>query len=1828
MAKKAILEVLESTIGRYVLNLDAESLNVAVWSGKIELQSLQLDVAAVNSELSRRAHEAPNLACPFKVCEGRFDKVQLDVPWARLSSRPVVFRARGLWVYMEPHDFLKEDAHVENRWGTKVKKKESRQKTSSVAEERVSSIARAESSRQRASAVRMAWEDEDDEGSVAADDGSDKSDSSSFTSRLVRRIIENLQVEIEDVHIAVRGCGCAAGIVLGRLSLATTDAKGNRTFVDRKTNPRDPASSFLYKELLISGLGIYLKNADEHQDSMQRRMMKVSENAEYVLEPLSFQAKLRQSDLDQCVDFPKYLVHSTLSSLSIQLSRNQLELGQQLALAVAPSTEIRPLFPEYRPLEPVKGNAKQWWRYAVRCIGRLNRQRSWIEFFNAFKKRKTYVALYKRHAHADGTSWLTKLQISERAELDQIENDRSVSIQGLMHWRSIADAQVAKEREKQRAMNKRNGSMSSGAGTPSKGKSKKSSFASSLFGSTPRKDSSDTFYECLDEENSTNNAPITLTPDEMKELEDLTMKKADKSLTKDSMFCDINFNLGSFQVNLLKGKNQPLTSLEMGMVSASFKANADGSFTSGLSLLSLEVLDSVTPNTFYPTICRSLQKAHSTKSHAFEFQLKKSKEGDQELVLKMVACEIVASPMLLLAVKEFFKLPEAQTRSNATPSAKPMLYKSVSGQEDIFFDANEGMSTMLMSPMAAMSSQKHFDFSTPSKPAATQARALKDEKVSDKLSSAMMDAWSGKNQQKQNWKMDFDINAPILILPENCIDPSASVLICNFGRFNFTYGTEALSPAVIEWFNARQRAHRIDSGIDHLNLEMNDLSFTISSVGVASKERLDEMHLDISSSVIEPISFTLDIGLEHTISSEDSTPRTCVIGVLPGIVLRLAPSHVTKMLRVAAVWASNLGKLRGDDSGEDNGRASLPDVAEECPDPDLEIMSSSSGSDISMLDKDLSETPDAARGESLLSKKNRLETLLLSRQNSNASNVVEFMHVSLSLLRLSINMYNDNGEGIEAHLVSVVATSSLTTDGTSSSRLQMGWFWILDRLGSEQQLPRRQRLFCHSNLPRPAAVYAQNEQYAAIMNDLTEQGVFKPNYAGSSDLADINIVNLPTDKARAYHDQTPDFSRGYMQSISNIDKTTVVNAKFTSLFVNWNPQAIKTLFAAKSGVLDFKAKAYSTYEQMSTAQHQPQDHRPSVLGKQIDAPEAIDVSGSHSIFILAEMQNFEISLNSAKDDLPLFTLTMSGSKINHHSLEDDDANSEMSLVVGDFRMESTAFGRTLDSYRTILGLAPSSSTSLLTIKYCKGPGAVHSCNVGGADKLECEACAEIVLSPMRFVHIHSQVFTLIEYVTEGVFGAIAASVAMSAAARAREAAKSSQDGEKLFYVVASGFNLVVPQAAYSEKYFSFLAGNFEAHYRAFEGDIGSEAIVSLKDVSMTCSQKMQMVAVPVNMSVTARLKPPTFKGTEEEKATRIDMSISRIRILIAQCHYAQMMYTLDYNISQQDNFLRGNKDFSTEGNGKSAIVNSIMNNLSHAGVESIEVIKRMYMNFNIQELSVELCAATTDDPIMSLAAVRAHILMKLLPDENQTKAFVTLHDLVCDDRRAGSADRTFTRMIGRANTNKLSSSIRARDQESDSEVFKLNYTKHNEDNSKEMEVKIGSSQVVVLPDVITVMLDFIKVSPNPYQRVMSTHSLGSEQSYGTSPQHIVVSDNDPDKVEACFESLAKSKLPTLEKASYSIESSNMRLVLVDLGSIESSGPFLTSQKSSALTETIVLQGKMQANFMMVKDTASDETVEKDYKIDAERVEMYTAQGSQLLHPVQILEPAKVSLLFW
>lgn len=168
----------------------------------------------------------------------------------------------------------------------------------------------------------------------------------------------------------------------------------------------------------------------------------------------------------------------------------------------------------------------------------------------------------------------------------------------------------------------------------------------------------------------------------------------------------------------------------------------------------------------------------------------------------------------------------------------------------------------------------------------------------------------------------------------------------------------------------------------------------------------------------------------------------------------------------------------------------------------------------------------------------------------------------------------------------------------------------------------------------------------------------------------------------------------------------------------------------------------------------------------------------------------------------------------------------------------------------------------------------------------------------------------------------------------------------------------------------------------------------------------------------------------------------------------------------------------------------------------------------------------------------------------------------------------------------------------------------------------------MLPDVISEMLHFIKVPKLNQSRSNSRLTYGQSKKSDGKAMQVLVTEDDSEGVEACYGSMEEGATVALKKTKYSVESQNMRLVLVDLGSVDSYGSFVSSKPSAALTETIIMQGQMQANFEMTTDTASGMTVEKDYKVDAERVEIYTAQGADLLHPVQLLEPAKFSAFYY
>eukprot|EP00547_Thalassionema_nitzschioides_P008181 CAMPEP_0194228780 /NCGR_PEP_ID=MMETSP0156-20130528/43548_1 /TAXON_ID=33649 /ORGANISM="Thalassionema nitzschioides, Strain L26-B" /LENGTH=3225 /DNA_ID=CAMNT_0038961301 /DNA_START=77 /DNA_END=9754 /DNA_ORIENTATION=- len=1706
MAKKVLLDVLESTIGKYVKNLDSESLNVAMWNGQIELNSLELNIGAVNAELDRQAALAPNLALPFRLCDGCFDSLIIEVPWARISSKPVVFRAKGLRVFFEPCNRKLDPFLLEYNEEIRLKK---------MKEDRIHSMKLSDEYRKQANALRKLAEVENGDEDPDADQTS-----STFSARLIRRIIENIQIEIEDVHFGFRNQVCSAGIVLRSLSVVTTDKFGNRSFVDRTVAHKDDGEeSFLFKALRIEGFSFYVdENApvaisEESFDS-------IAEKHTYVLHPLSFEANFRQSDSIKCVDFPKYRLSSELSLLRFELSRSQLEHLHRIAKPVSISSSANPIYPEYRPLARLSTKtAKLWWHYAIRCVRRIKGKRMWVEFFLAFQKRQKYIPLYKRNAHVETCPWLDPLSLDEKFQLERLESDRSISIDGIMAWRTIADAQVELERVKHDDSQKKK--------NPSTG------YISMFFGSSDAQ-STDTEED----------VPITLTLEERRELESISLKQTDElELTNDSWLCDLSFVLGAFNVELRNGI-RPITTMGMGKVNTSLSANADGSFTCNFALTSLEIQDMVTKDTLFPKVLRSVDSRETDESKVPALRLKyeKTHNGDQKAFLNIMAIELIASPQLIIETKRFF----AVTREDSWQEAKnPMLRESMTGSVDLFFDADGG------DPLLVENTNSLIDENSPT--------------FSDKLSLAIADAWKSKTKDRSAWNIHCDIEAPILILPESCSHTESSVLVFDLGHVDLAFGNKGCDdPEVLDWSKEQLQLHTNDSTLDMGKVSMENLSFSAGKVADILGKGTDcsmKEYVGKTMPIIEPVSATLSCGILSF--PAELTTQVCVFSVFPSLRFRLSPRQLHSGLKVVKAWSKVAAKIGAVAENKEPTEGGMFIVESEVPIENPTELSNAATTDV--IDSSYVLNPE---------------------QKGTGKKI----HAVISLQRLSIYLDREEGDGLEAHLVSVSTSFTQLMDGTIESRLCMGWFWILDMLNCPTT--RRQRLLAHSTLPRSAREIASEGTFN-IFKDLEDYiSTEVPNF--SSELADVRWIS-PGKTVNAtlnpFESQDP-----YCESLQN---GPILNATFASLFVHWNPQAIKLLTIALEDLAS--AGGYNSQGVSSSpAKHAAvlHDTNQMLLSSQVSGRSLTDVDVP--LLVKATMREFKVLLNSAIDDLPLYEFTMSKTSLSLLSTSNDIT---LDLRVGDLSI-TTPLSSANKRYHTMLGLAPNVSSSLLTVRYQNGKRAISG-TVGtvGEDKAKYESCAEIIISPVQFVYLHAQVMTLVRYVNDGILGAIAARAASSAANAALEIAASGSQSDKLFQINAVGFDLLLPESATTNRYLVVHAGDLLVKYIAKPHPGGGIAIVSLGEVLLNDDLGALLVEKPFYMKNDVKL-PAAGIGTLDEQAMRVDVCISTAAFLLSKEHYALLLSFLDKNIGEEFSFLRPSADFEliqvdSPNNGEERILfPQPLQNLTHAGVEDVVNNTRMYVTVTIDAMSLDIFAIAKEEPLARMKAVKMLVAMDFLPDQQRMKIKNTLHNLSCQDTRQVSADRQFTYLFSQ---NLEESAVQ--------DVFVVAYEKDTEEKSTDITITIGSPRITLIPDLLADLLDFVS----------------SDKSSTVETKKTVGETKEAEELEIFggVETIEVTLSPQKEKCSYAVSALNCQLVLVDLGSSSVTG----STNSRASSEAVVLQGKIDCNYSQEWEMDTGRSTRTSLEGNGSMVEAYTAYGSLLTSPMQILEPTGFSVRY-
>ncbi len=586
-------------------------------------------------------------------------------------------------------------------------------------------------------------------------------------------------------------------------------------------------------------------------------------------------------------------------------------------------------------------------------------------------------------------------------------------------------------------------------------------------------------------------------------------------------------------------------------------------------------------------------------------------------------------------------------------------------------------------------------------------------------------------------------------------------------------------------------------------------------------------------------------------------------------------------------------------------------------------------------------------------------------------------------------------------------------------------------------------------------------------------------------------------------------------------------------------------------------------------------------------PNLQSINQESLLILNAEMEAFEIFLNSAKDDLPLYLLKMCDARIQFRASKDREENQEATVSLGDLRVEAAASSKILPQYSTILGLSSQFSSSLLCIELRKGPLAISTSTFDYLDKELTEMVIDVSLSPMRFVHIQAQVLTLVEYVNEGVLGALTQRVASSAAQVALELSQKELVGRNIFYVRASGFDLVLPQASYSSEFFALHIGIMSVHFTAFPSPGEGAAVITLEEVTMKCNRDEEIIETPIRLDVNVSLAPLSAP-TLDDQAMRIMVSTSKAEFVITRQHYLQIMSTLESNIGELNSFLRDN-NVEIESKNRVSYNKSTAPIYTHGGVEEVIIKKRMYMTFKFEELVLHLCDETNIDSILSVNAVETNIQVRLFPHEDSMQVDATLNDLVVEDRRISTINRHFRKLVRQVeDTNTM-----------DPDVFKLQYFQSKTDQMQSINIELGRPQLVFIPDLIVDVIRFFnKENSLPESIEISAGNLSSKSL---------------DKLDESFS--VSDSIDVRRKLSktlhFKLNTNDCRLVLLDMG-------------TTSWTETIVLQGQTEAKAEHVSDLRTGDLVRNTFEIHGDKFEIYTAQGENLLSPVQVVNPIRFS----
>ncbi|XP_053397933.1 intermembrane lipid transfer protein VPS13D-like isoform X2 [Mercenaria mercenaria] len=748
--------VLNTYVGEYVENLNTRQLSIALLQGAVELENLPLKKDALKS-----------LGLPLQVKSGFIGKITLHIPLRRLHSEPWVISIERLYLVAGPLKNAEYDEEKEKQADAARKTKMLEALESKL---QVEKVVKNESS----------W--------------------FSYGTSVVANILENLQLNIKDVHIRYEddvtnpGCPFSFGVVIKNLSAQSTDGSWIPKFVSRDNVEMmhklvDLQNFSLYFDTNTTLVGDLPKN--DMTNNLQREMYVSSitnqfKDHEYILSPVSAKAKMKRYTTPLPLrdkNIPRNNIDLNLENMAFALSENQYRNIVMLLREFEKYEKSKP-YRKWRPDCAVINNARRWWQFAIEArlsIIQDKKRRLTKDFLtNRVKDIVLYTNIYTaqlKKEYIDATLKTSQARIEEEWTFDEIKIIREHVFRKLIRQGVLSKAPSPEPEPSTRKS----------ADSPPEDKSLLQRWFpgwGGWYGSQSEKPDSavGTSLEPDEDVDDTGEPPPKISKSELEqELRDevefvLGDGEDDKSVLKrDAVFAKLNFCLSSGSFKVLGNKTLQETGdvltysileLECSAIEMMFESRPrTGGFTFGLNVGGLRLLDKMTENSQFPCLIGSQNKER------FGPKKQMGPPGFQK-----------TSKITPVQEETDTKLFELKFEKNPFQTAANYRFNILTQPLDIVYN------TAAFNRVKEVFSSKHTYIAKKSETslsaaARRQYETLKRQTQSE-LKHSLIQILEGSEKIKR-WEVHLDVAAPQIIIPENFVSENTSMVVLDLGHLKF-----------------------------------------------------------------------------------------------------------------------------------------------------------------------------------------------------------------------------------------------------------------------------------------------------------------------------------------------------------------------------------------------------------------------------------------------------------------------------------------------------------------------------------------------------------------------------------------------------------------------------------------------------------------------------------------------------------------------------------------------------------------------------------------------------------------------------------------------------------------------------------------------------------------------------------------------------------------------------------------------------------------------------------------------------------------------------------